>query len=267
MVSATDCEHAVPKSASRLPREQIQAAMKPEVARGYNLLVSTNASRFNAAVLLQLAKAVKSDSSRHGFVIHHDDWYESFRVSLGLDSSRVPEYVDLQRVHHQDRYVQISPAGVVVEEGPAPHLVLHVWSGWPEGGEAADEYTFLDTAASPDMEVTNEHCISYWLVDYGDLVLSDEISGLRGKPMQGALALAFKLVGSGRAEWSRSLITPDGSMLTYSRAARGPFAANLMTTTLASGHLVKGLPEDRPEWRPLEKRLKEPLKLKYPESP
>ncbi len=262
---ASDCTHEVPAKADRLTREEIQAAMQVEVSKGYNLLVSTNAGRFNSAVLLELARGESLDSTPQGFLLHHDDWYEAFRVCLGLDSAAVPAYVDLQRVHHQDRYVQRSPAGVKVEEGPTPLLIVHVTSGWPEGEGVATEYTFVDTAASPDMEVTNEHCISYWLVDYGDIVLNDCISGLRGRPLEGALGVAFKLVGSGRAQWSRSIVAPDGSLVTYSRAARGPFATNLVSTTFPSGLLVKGIPDDRSELRPLEERLKQPLRLEYPE--
>lgn len=238
--------------------------MQQEVAKGYNLLVSTNAGRFTCAVLLDLSKRL-GDSASSGFMIHQDDWYESFRESLGLDSAAVPEYVDLQRVHHQCKYV-LPVSGVIAEEGPTPRAVLQVWSGWPPGAGIADEYTFVDTAASPDMEVTNEQCIHYWILDYGDLVVNDQIVGLRGRPLEGALGVAFKVVGSGAADWSRAMVSAAGELVTYSRAARGPFAVKVITTTSPSGRMVKGLPKDRPDLEALEERLQKPLKVRYPDA-
>lgn len=265
-VFAADCTLAeFPKSAHRVSRTDLLAAMQKETAKGYNLLVSTNASRFNSAVLLDLARSRAALSDSSAFRIGYDDWYEAFRLAMKLDSAAVPKYVDLQRIHHQNRYA-MPTKGLEVEEGPTPMAVLRVWSGWPDSAGAAHEYTLIDTAASPDMEVTNENCVSYWLVDYGDIVVNDRIAGVRGRPLEGALALAFKLIGSGHADWSRSILADDGVAVTWSRAGRGPFSAKLTTTTWPTGRLEKGIPDNRPDLKELEQRLKKPMALRYPDN-
>jgi hypothetical protein len=255
-----------PAVTARVDRATLLGAMLKERAKGYNLLVSTQAGRFTAAVILDLtAQARAQRPGGPALLLHYDDWFEAYRLCNGLDSAAVPEFVTLQRTHHQSQFVEYDIAGVKAKAGPDPLTVVHVYAGWPDSQGAASEYTFVDTAASPDMEVTNERFISYWLVDYGDVVHRDRIEGVRGRPLQGALALAFKWVGSGRAEWSRTIITGDGLVLTYARAAKGPFAVNLVTTTFANGLLVKGLPEGRTDLEPLEDRLKGEFELSYPE--
>jgi hypothetical protein len=256
-----------PTACRRVDRGALLAAMQREKAKGYNLLVSTTAGRFTAAILLDLVGRARSqDSPDSVLLVHYDDWYEAYRQCLQLDSSAVPEFVALQKTYHQSQYVEwgFDSTRITVKKGPTPLEVLRVHAGWPDSGAASEEYTFVDTAASPDVRVTNERVISYWLANYGNVIVRDRIRGIRGQPLEGALALAFKVVGSGRAEWSRSMATADGLILEYARVSKGPFSVKLTTTTLPNGHLLKGLPDGREDLKPLEDRLKEPVELGYP---
>lgn len=264
--AAPEPDARFPEPHVRVEREALRAAMQGESNKGYNLLVSTTAGRFTSAVLFELVRQAR-ETRPHGpaLLLHYDDWFETYRQIAELDSASVPEFVALQRTHRQSQYVEYAGPGTTleVEKGPVPVQVLRVFAGWPDSAGAAQEYTFVDTAAVPDMQITNERFITYRLVDFGDFVLQDEIQGVRGRPMEGALGVAFKVVGSGRAVWSRSAVTPDGLLLTYARARKGPFAVSILSTTLTSGQLLKGLPEGREDLLPFEERLKQELELNY----
>lgn len=255
-----------PAPTTRVDRGQLTLAMRREKAKGYNLMVSTTAGRFTSAVLLDLAgQARRETPAGPALLIHFDDWFEAYRLCMELDSAEVPDFVALQRKHRQCQYVEYSSVAtpVEVQEGPSPVQVLRVWAGWPDSAHAAKEYTFVDTAAHPDLQVTNERYISYWLVDYGDFMLQDQVEGVRGRPLEGALGLVFKAMGSGRAQWSRTTVSPDGLLVTYACARKGPFSVHPTTTTLPNGYLVLGLPEGREDLKPLEELLKQEIRLHY----
>jgi hypothetical protein len=251
---------------TRVDRDLLAAAMKREQAKGYNLLVSTTAGRFTCAVIFDLVDRARRDRpDGPALQLHYDDWFEAYRECLSLDSSSVPEFVALQREYHQSQYVAYAPGDTRFEtqEGPPPRQVVRVWAGWPDSAGVAGEYTFVDTAAQPDLFVTNERQITYWLVDYGDFIFQDRVQGISGRPLEGALGAAFSVVGSGYAEWMRFAATPDGLLISYACARKGPFTVHPTTTTFANGHLLQGLPPGRDDLLPIETRLKQTLRLSY----
>ncbi len=250
----------------RVPLEQIRAEMQSEADKGYDLRVVTNASRLTAAVLLSLARNARAERpDGPPLLLHHEDWYSAFQEVTGLPDEDIPEFIALQMEYGQDQIVDYSPAATTleVEKDPAPKFVVHVTAQWPDGPDVPQEYSFTDTLPNPSMKVVNERVITYYLLDFGDMIVQDDIHGIAGRPTEGALSVALKVVGDGHAVRSRFAIVEGGLMITYATAKKGFVRVNTVSTTFPDGTVVKDTPEDRPELGALVVRLKQPLEIKY----
>jgi hypothetical protein len=162
---------------------EILAAMR--ASAGYTPTATTNGPRFNAEVLLHLlrASAQKDPADLHLF-LGYAEWYSAYLERTGLTAGVAPLYVRLSHDYHQDLEVDARSGRVIdrVLEGPAPRLAANVKIGWPAVKGGKDSYSYDDTLAIPDLRVTNERVIAYRLLDYGDVVVYDEIKGCVGGP-------------------------------------------------------------------------------------
>lgn len=254
----------------RVSRERIESAMAEQAALGYNLLASTNSTRFETAVLLAIVRAaMEEDAEGPPLLLHHADWYEAYRSVTGLASEEVPEFVALAHQYGQDRIVDYHPARttIEIEEGFEPDRVVHVKVGWPDAPDAPDRYTFTDTTTSPNLRITNRQRIRYWLLDYGNFIVQDEIEGVQARPLGGALGTLFSIVGDGSAKQNRIAIAEDGLVVTYATAKKGPFKVQPLTLTYPDGTVETEFPPNRHDLLQLTYRVKLPLKVKYPKDP
>jgi hypothetical protein len=64
---------------------------------------------------------------------------------------------------------------------------MSVITGWPGGELIPEEYSYDDNASTPPLRVAHKRITSYRLLDFGDTVLLDEISGVYGRATGGAL--------------------------------------------------------------------------------
>ena len=126
--------------------------------------------------------------------------------------------------------------------GPVPLLAANVTIGWAMSGSKRDRYSYEDTLAVPDLQVTNERLITYRLLDYGDVVAYDEIEGLLGRPTEGFLGVLFNLIGEGNVHWSRMIIAADGLQVSRARAGKGPFNVESSVTVFPDGRMEKDVP-------------------------
>ncbi len=253
----------------RVSREMIEAAMAEQAALGYNLLASTNATRFETAVLLAIVRSAKAEAEEGPpLFLHHVDWYEAYRSVTGLEHQDVPEYIALAHEFRQDRIVDFRPARTKIEirEGFEPDQVVRVRTSWPVEPGTPDRYTFTDTTTSPNLRVTNRQRVSYWLLDYGNFIVQDEIEGVQGRPLGGALGALFSIVGDGSATQNRIAIAEDGLMVTYATVMKGPFKVQPLTLTYPDGTVETEFPPDRQDLLQLTYRVKLPLKVEYPEE-
>jgi len=97
-----------------------------------------------------------------------------------------------------------------IEKGKMPRIAINVMVGWPKSAELPKKYSFVDTLSTPKLKVTNHREITYRLLDFGDMIVYDDIHGLTGRPTSGILGMLFKIIGEGRVVQSRISITPDG---------------------------------------------------------
>jgi hypothetical protein len=260
---------AAAEDVRRVSREMIERAMAEQAALGYNLLASTNSSRFETAVLLTIARSVMAEGEDGPpLLLHHVDWYEAYRSVTGLEPQDVPEYISLAHEFGQDRIIDFHPARTRIEikKGFEPENVVRVKVGWPDSPEAADRYTFTDTTTSPNLRITNRQRISYWLLDYGNFIVQDEIEGVQARPLGGALGTLFSIVGDGSAKQNRIAIAEDGLVVTYATAKKGPFKVQPLTLTYPDGTVETEFPPDRHDLLQLTFRVKLPLEVEYPKE-
>ena len=251
-------------SIERVSTQDILQAMQSQ--SGYDPTMSTNVARFQAEVLLSLAgKAVENDSAGTALFIGHKEWFDAYLVLTGLTKSTAPVYARLAYQHKQDLLLDFGETRVIkkIEEGHVPFMAINVIVGWPHTPELPSKYTFEDTLSTPNLKVTNHREITYRLLDFGDVIVYDEIKGLSGRPTSGLLAVLFKIIGEGRVVQSRIAITPDGLQINRARAEKGFFGVSATVTVQPNGITKKGLPQDRPELQAFETLLKRPLKIKY----
>ena len=244
--------------------DAIHAAM--EQSRGYNLLATTNGPRFQSEVLLRLAaEAEAHDPQRRPLFIGYREWFEAYLRRTGLTADKAPLFVRLAVQHAQDTIVDYRREKVL--EGATdvnpPRRALNVCIWWPKGDRAPDSYSYEDLLSTPQLKVTNERVITYRLLDLGDMVVFNEITGLRGRPTTGILGVLFQLIGEGSVVESRIAVAPDGLQITRARA-RKLFEVATTVTVQPSGHTDKDLPPARPDLSAIDARLRQPLKYRHP---
>ena len=250
----------------RVPLEEIRAVMQSEAEKGYNFQVVTNAGRLTSAVLLTLARSARAERpSGPPLLLHHEDWYAAYQDVTGLPDAQIPEFIRLQLEYRQDQIVDYSAKATALEvkKGPTPTFVVHVTAQWPDGPDVPEKYSFTDTLPNPNMKVVNERVVTYYLLDFGDMIVQDDIHGIAGRPTEGALSVALKVVGDGHAVQSRFAIVEGGLMVTYATAKKGFIRVKATSTTFPDGTVIKDTPEDRPELEAVAESLKQPLEIEY----
>lgn len=252
------------RSAERVATRDLLEAMQAQ--SGYDPTAITNVARFQAAVLLHLAgEAMAKDSAGTALFIGHREWFDAFLSHTGLTPATAPAHVRMAYAYKQDQLIDFSTGRVIehVEEGKAPRLAINVIVGWPDTAEQPSTYALNDTLSTPTLRVTNHREITYRLLDFGDMIVYDELEGLTGRPTSGILGMLFSVIGEGRVIQSRIMITADGLQINRARAAKGPFRVEETVTVQPDGVSRQGIPEDRPDVQALEARLKRPLKIRY----
>jgi hypothetical protein len=245
-------------------RDEMLAAMRS--CQGFDPTATTNNPRFLAEVLLRLLRAVPpaEPEAAHLF-LGHQDWFAAYLERTGLAPEKAPLFARLSYEYRQDLEVDARP-GVVVErviEGPPPRLAANVTIGWPPGMFPKDRYSYDDRLAIPDLRVTSERVIVHRLLDYGDVIVYDEVEGLRGRPIEGFLGFLFDVIGEGSVRWNRMTISDDGLQVSRARATKGPFSVESTITVFPDGRVEKDLPAGRSDLLALERRLLEPRKVRY----
>src|SRR5688572_22627805 len=179
-------------------RDEILQAMKP--SRGYNLMATTNGPRFQAEVLLRLASDAEArDPRRQPLFVGHREWFEAYLERTGLTRDRAPLFVRLADEYGQEAIVDYRRDRVLtgIPAVNAPLRALNVCIWWPEREGGPKSYSYEDTLSTPQLKVTNERVITYRLLDYRDIVVFNEVTGLRGRPTTGILGMLFQLIGEG----------------------------------------------------------------------
>ena len=245
-------------------RDEILQAMKQ--SRGYNLTATTNGPRFQSEVLLRLAADAEArDPRRQPLFIGHREWFEAYLERTGLTRDSAPLFARLPDDYGQDAIVDYRPDRVVTGTPAvnAPLRALNVCIWWPEGEGVPRSYSYEDTLSTPQLKVTNERVITYRLLDYRDMVVFDEVTGLRGRPTSGILGMLFQLIGEGNVVESRIAVAVDGLQISRARA-RKIFEVATTVTVHPDGRTEKDVLSGRPDLVAIDDRLKQTLRLHHP---
>jgi hypothetical protein len=249
----------------RVPRTDVVAAMHEEHRLGYNLRATANGARLQAGVLLRLAHAAHArDSMGVPFLVAFDDYEAAFRSVTGVGDDSLPVFIRIATRFRESLLVEHRRDRVIaaVEEGPAPLLALRVRGGWPDPTQKS--YTYEDKSGSPHLRVKHDRDTRYTIVDYGDMVLHDQIRGVGGRATSGVLGLMFNILGDARATTSRFAFADSGVQVARVSAKKGPFGATQTVTVLTTGIAEKGIPGGREDLKAIARRLeKQKIALKY----
>ena len=235
-------------------------------SQGYELTATANGPRLQAEVLARLiADAERTDPARRPLVFGHREWYEAFLERTQLPAARAPLYVRLSYEIGQDLSADYRRERVIDEvlQGPSPMRAANVRIWWEKAPGKPEELSYDDTLSDPKLRVTQSRVMTYRLVDYGDRVWYAEIEGLQGRPTSGALGAIFALIGETTVVESWSASAPDGTQVARGRGRKWWFDRTETITLLPSGRGDRGIPPGRPDLAALEKRLQEPLAIRF----
>jgi len=263
LLATTPVRAATPEEPSRVSFEEIRAAMAQ--IRGYDFLATANGGRFQAEVLLSLARSAQEKRPQGPpLLVGHDEWFRALLQVAGIPAERASTYARQAWLHKQDVVMEYRPSRVIrqVIQGPSPHMALDVTISWPAAPGAPSEYSYEDTQSTPHLKVTNKRVITYHLLDYGDMVAVDQMEGLTGRPTTGALGVLFSVIGEGHIVEYRMVVTPDGLQVSRGRARKAFFDVATTLTVRPDGRTEKGVP-DEPRFRDIKRRLTAPLEIRY----
>lgn len=246
----------------RVSRTEILDAMR-SCGTDYDIAAMTNAGRFQAEVLLELARRSRAANPEGGrLFIRQEDWFQSFLQVTGLRADEVPLGARLAHRHGQNWVVETRSERVVreVKKGPAPLAALNVrlwWSGGPW------KYSYEDTLSTPHLRVSFRRVSTHRLLEFPDMIFYDEIEGLSVRPTSGALGALFLLLGDARVRESRIGVADDGLQIIRGRFTSGVLGKTVTGTVQPDGRAEKGMPAGRPDLARLEDLLRREIHIEY----
>ncbi|MFQ5709558.1 MAG: hypothetical protein ACE5HO_19040 [bacterium] len=245
-------------------QQEIEQAMR--LQSGYDPTTTTNAARFDAGVILHLVQQARArEAQGPPLLIGYVEWFQAYLVVLGLTAETAPAFARLAFEFKQDLLVDYRWGHVIKKIDKNSHLEVaaNVLAFWPETPEVPAKYSFTDTLSMPNLKVTNNRIITYRLLDFGNMIVYDEVRGLSGKPTTGVLGMLFRMIGEGRLVQSKIAISKDGLQIARARVQKGLMKIATTATIQPDGHTEKGLPPHRADLKKLERLLRRPLRIRY----
>lgn len=250
----------------RIPQQRIAKAMQVEGAKGYDLERTSNGVRLQAAVILDVVRErLRTDPDRRPFWLGHSDYFHAYLTVTGLAAEDAPTFARIGHEYGEDHVIDYRADRVVdeIRQGAQPDLAINVIAGWPAAPGAPEFYTYEDNESDPPLRVTHERTNSYRVLTFGDIIVYDDIDGIRGRATGGVLGLMFRVIGDGRAERSRMTVSSDGLQITRTTARKGPLRVTQTATVFPDGSAIRGIPDGRPDLDAIEDRLRAPLRIRY----
>jgi hypothetical protein len=221
--------------------------------------------RFGAEALLAIARRrQKEDPGNTRFLINQNDWFGAHRETAGVAYAEMSAAARAGFEHHQDAVVEYGPQVLdEVLEGGRPLMSLDVTIFWPDSAGAPSGFSYKDTLSVPKVDVYDDRVIHFKLLQYDDMLLFDEVTGISVKP-HGFLSAVFAVLGKPDLKQTRLAVSADQWQVV--RAKVNVFAGISKTGTATiepDGCGYEHIPGERPDLQVLKTRLEQPLKLKY----
>lgn len=249
----------------RASREVILQAMSGHGA--YSLTSTTTSMRFGAEALLAMVRRRQRESpGSTQLLIDQADWFAAHLQTAGVTYAEMSEAARAGFEHHQDALVDYGPQVVEqVLEGPAPVASLDVTIFWPDSGDAPSEFSYRDTLSVPRMDVYDHRVIRFKLLEYDDMLVFDQVTGISVRPL-GFLSAVFAVLGKPDLKQTRIAVSPDQWQVMRGRVKVFAGISKTGTATIEpGGRGHEGVPADRADLRALAERMKRSVKLRYGE--
>jgi len=245
---------------------ELLAAMRG--AEGYSIKATTNAVRFQTTTILRLVHWAQASGLAPGpLFIDHTAWYHAFLELNRLTAEEAPLSIRLAFEHQQDVLIEYGLDCVLrmdASREPLPKLAVNVKLWWPERPGCRPSFSFLDETSVPKLRVTNKRVIRYRILEFEDMIVCEQIDGLRGRPVSGLLGLMFRVIGEGRVVRSRFGVAADGAQVVWTHVKKGPLGKKSLVTVYPDGRAIKGTPTGRTDLAGIASRLKKlKLRLSY----
>ena len=251
-----------------VPRAELAAEMRMAALSygDYDLLATTNWTRFQSTLYLQLVRRAMERQPLGGVLFIPSEYlfWEFLSVAGLADPKKAPAHL-LWALHlEQGTQLEHRPEGIVrrVKKGTEPALAVNVRIAWPDRPDGTDKYGFIDTLSVPKLKVTNHQEITFRLLDFSEMVAYDKIEGTSGRPLSGVLGALFKVIGEGDIKYSRSAFADDGLQVVRAMAKK-VFSKTTTITVYPDGRAEKDVPPDRPDLAQTEELLKRDLEIEY----
>jgi hypothetical protein len=247
----------------RASRAEIVQAMS---AHGdYSITSTTTSMRFGAEALLAMVRRrlLETPGSTQ-FLIDQSDWFAAHLETAGVTYDEMSASARAGFEHHQDALVEYGPQVVdQVLEGPVPNLALDVTIFWPDSAGAPSGFSYRDTLSVPRMDVYDNRVIRFKLLEYDDMLVFDQVTGISVRPL-GFLSAVFAVLGKPDVKQTRIAVTADQWQVVRGRVKVFPGISKTGTATIEpDGRGHEGLPPQRADLRALKVRLGRPLELRY----
>jgi hypothetical protein len=244
-------------------QQEILEAMN--ASQGYNVTATTNGPRFQAEVLMRLARQARAaQPDGPALLIGHAEWFHAFLERAGLPPEKAPTFMRLSYEHQQDLEIDYRTERVVDGAGPdRPDFAATVRMWWPDRPGAPASFSYMDLGSTPQLKVTNQRVIVYRLLEVNGMVVYGRIEGLRGRPTSGLLGALFQLIGEGELKESRMMLSHDGLQISRTRAEKWSMGVTQTVTVYPDGRAEKDIPANRPDLVGIAARLEAPLRIRY----
>jgi hypothetical protein len=247
----------------QVSRSEILQAMR---AHGdYSLTTTTTSMRFGAEALLEIVRRrQRGVPSSTQLLISQPDWFAAHLETAGVTYREMSEAARAGFEHNQDALVDYGPKVVdTVLQGPLPVMSLDVTIFWPDSDGVPSEFSYQDTLSVPRVDVYDHRVVRFKLLQYEDMLVFDEVTGISVRP-RGFLSALFAVLGKPDLKQSRIAASADQWQVIRGQVKVFPGISKTGTATIEpGGRGHEGVPADRADLSVLEQRMRQPLKLRY----
>jgi hypothetical protein len=247
----------------RVSRAEILQAMSAHGA--YSITSTTTSMRFGAETLLAMVRRRQRENpGSTQFIVDQSDWFAAHLETAGVTYAEMSAAARAGFEHRQDALVEYGPQVVDrVLEGPVPIMALDVTIFWPDSAGAPSEFSYRDTLSVPRMNVYDNRVIRFKLLEYDDMLVFDQVTGISVRPL-GFLSAVFAVLGRPDVKQTRIAVSADQWQVVRGQVKVFPGISKTGTATIEpDGRGHEGIPPERADLRSLKVRLSRPLEIRY----
>jgi hypothetical protein len=247
-------------------QESIERAMEMVLKKdagqepAYDPTATPNGVRYQIDVIVYLLEnEVRQDQESPEetlpLLIGYKEWYQAFK-SVNCQDQDVPEYVDRAYKFKQNLVIDYNRNRVIKEtyDTDIPYLAANITLFWDSPKKS---FSYKDLESKPPLKIIYQRVITYRFLKYKEdnLVVCDQIKGLKGKALKGFL----RIFGKAHMIQYRTLAVEDGPqyVLAEVRKFRWLFGPKTDLTITPDGETLEGVPEGEKQ------RLRRKINIQY----